>query len=143
MSIDGFTNKDLNAMNRASYIYTILKDDPTALSKYFTPDQQAILAKIDSEWLPGQRSVGEKMQSDQVYKGVLDDDYRREVMTYENWKRIDPELREPITITLANGTVRTFDDIVQAESFVRMARARGEKLTPDMENLSTLAKTKG
>jgi hypothetical protein len=143
ISIDGFTNKDLNAMNRASYIYTILKDDPAALNKYFTPEQQAILGKIDSEWLPGQRSVGEKMQSDQVYNGVLDDDYRREVMTYENWKRIAPELKEPITVTLANGTVRTFDDIVQAEAFVRMARIRGEKLTPDMENISTLSKTKG
>jgi len=64
-------------------------------------------------------------------------------MGSDNYKQIPKDLREPIAIKLSDGTTRTFDNLEQAESFIRMEVVRGKKLTPDMENLSSLIKEKG
>lgn len=84
------------------------------------------------------------MVEDQIFsKENQNPDYQRKVMTYENYSRIPKELREPIKIRLSDGTVRTFDNIEKAQSFVRLERARGKNLTPDMENISSLSKDQG
>lgn len=45
-------------------------------------------------------------------------------MGSDNYNQIPKDLREPIAIKLSDGTTRTFDNLEQAESFIRMEVVR-------------------
>ncbi len=144
VSLEGFSAKDIENMSRASHIYALLRGDQSALDKYFTKEQQATLENLEANVKNQQGAVSSKMVEDQIFsKDHQNPDYQRKVMTYDNYKRIPKDMREPIKITLSDGTVRTFDNIEKAQSFVRLERARGKNLTPDMEAISSLSKDQG
>jgi len=111
---------------RASYIYSLIKDDAKALGKYFTPAQIEVLAKFDDAAVKqAQGNMSQKSIEDGIFTaGMMNPDYMHKVMTRDNFNRIPKELRQPITIDIGNGQTRTFKDPIEAESFVRLALAR-------------------
>lgn len=137
-----FDGKEFENATKASYIYSLIKNDEALLKKYFTPDQLTVLKNFDdaavkqAQWAMSAKAIEDKIFT----KWMMNPDYMHLVMTKENYDRIPKYLREPITIDIGNGQVRTFNNPIEAESFVRLALSRGETITPDMANLSSLTK---
>ena len=47
--IDGFKNGELANGTRASFVYSLIKNDPHLVAKYFSPEQVAVLKKFDAD----------------------------------------------------------------------------------------------
>jgi len=127
---------------RASALYSFIKWDPQLVAKYFTPDQVAVLSKYDKDnVISTQQWLGDYSVTRGVFpQGMRSDGYMRLVMTPENYKDTPKTVQQSITMDIGWGQTRTFKDALDAESFVRIALARGETLTPDMMKFSSLSK---
>lgn len=127
---------------RASALYSFIKWDPQLVAKYFTPEQVAVLSKYDKDsvvWI--QQGLWDYSVTRWVFpQWMRSDGYMRLVMTPENYKDTPQTVRQEITMDIGWGQTRTFKDALDAESFVRIALARGETLTPDMAKFSSLSK---
>lgn len=71
---------------------------------------------------------------------MLNPDYMRLVMTKENYDNIPKQAKDKIVMDIGNGETRTFDNPIDAESFVRIEMSRGKNITPDMAKYSSLTK---
>lgn len=127
---------------KASALYSFIKNDPKLLSKYFTPEQIATLSKFDKESVMASQEMMSTKQLDDwlLTKGMLNPDYMRLVMTKENYDNIPKQAKDKIVMDIGGGETRTFDNPIDAESFVRIEMARWRNITPDMAKFSSLTK---
>lgn len=121
----------------------MIKNDAALVSKYFTPEQIAVLQKFDADnikRMQNEISTQATMEG-QLPAGTANPDYMRLVMTKENYENAPKGVvASEIVMDVGNGQTRTFKNALEAESFVRLMLARGETLTPDMQKFSSLAK---
>lgn len=112
------------------------------MAKYFTPEQISTLSKFDKEAvMTSQEMMSTKQLSDGLLtKSMLNPEYMRLVMTKENYDNIPKQAKAKIVMDIGNGETRTFDNPIEAESFVRIEMSRGKNITPDMAKYSSLTK---
>lgn len=140
--VEWFRKGEFSNAVRASALYSFIKNDPKLLAKYFTPEQIATLSKFDKESvMASQEMMSTKQLSDGLLtKSMLNPDYMRLVMTQENYDNIPKQAKAKIVMDIGNGETRTFDNPIEAESFVRIEMSRGKNITPDMAKYSSLTK---
>lgn len=130
-------------ISNASNIYKLVRWDEAAVSRIFTPEQRAILEGIYNSVEAKYWAWGKQMIDDWLYsQSNYNEWYRRFVMWRDNYNNLPKQYKSEIELTLSDGSVRKFDNIEEAQSFVRRELVNWKKLTPSMENLSSLAQSK-
>lgn len=124
-----FLTKNRTALQKASYVYDLIKNNPEKVQQVFTDKQRALIERIDSQEKAIYQRFVSYLKDRWVLKWDESDDYIRYVMWVIGFDRIKALWWAPEKYYVTNGTkTYSYDNLLDAQRAIESSKAiKGQK----------------